>query len=111
MLSQHLFRFCSSIFLIVSLTLAIVLKRPSQLTKEYAVCSMSNKIYTMDFAHPNVQCIVMHDTRVVDVGDLGLSPLPSNLQLLFSKTHQWMSRFAGDNDSFLGPLGSLNSGH
>jgi len=39
---------------------------------DYAVCSPNNKIYTVDAELPNVQCIVVHDTIIADVGDLGV---------------------------------------
>ena len=35
---------------------------------------MSNNIYTVDATNPTVQCIVVRDTRIADVGQLGLSP-------------------------------------
>lgn len=41
---------------------------PSQ---DYALCSLGSKIYTVDTAHPNVECIVVSNTTIADVGDLG----------------------------------------
>jgi len=45
--------------------------RPETHSLDYAVCSASNKIYTVDADLPNVQCIVVEDTLIADTGDLG----------------------------------------
>lgn len=48
--------------------LAVSRAPPSQ---DYALCSLGRKIYTVDIAHPNVECIVVSNTTIADVGDLG----------------------------------------
>ena len=48
-------------------------KWSTQQSTDYAVCSMSNNIHTVDAANPTVQCIVIRDSRIADVGQLGLS--------------------------------------
>ncbi|KAL4063973.1 amidohydrolase family-domain-containing protein [Scleroderma yunnanense] len=45
-------------------------KWSTQPSTDYAVCSMNDSIYTVDTANPTVQCIVVHDTRITDVGQL-----------------------------------------
>jgi len=57
-----------------ALALSALSKWSTQQTSDYAVCSTSNNIYTVDAANPTAQCIVVHDTRIADVGQLGLSP-------------------------------------
>ena len=50
--------------------------------KDYALCSPDRKIYTVDTAHPNVECIVVSNTTIADLGDLGgstLLPFPRSL--------------------------------
>jgi predicted amidohydrolase YtcJ len=37
---------------------------------DYAVCSANRTIYTVDSHVPNVQCIVVRDTLISDIGDL-----------------------------------------
>ncbi|KAG0707174.1 amidohydrolase family-domain-containing protein [Suillus ampliporus] len=44
--------------------------RPETHSLDYAVCSVNSKIYTVDSDFPNVQCIIVHDTLIVDTGDL-----------------------------------------
>ncbi|KAF8130389.1 amidohydrolase family-domain-containing protein [Boletus edulis] len=36
----------------------------------YVLCSPGRKIYTVDTAHPNVECIVVSNNTISDVGDL-----------------------------------------
>lgn len=50
--------------------LAVSRARSSQ---DYAVCSPTSKIYTVDTAHPNVECIVVSNTTIADVGSLSES--------------------------------------
>ncbi|KAG2068318.1 hypothetical protein BDR04DRAFT_1232852 [Suillus decipiens] len=44
--------------------------KPETHSLEYAVCSANRTIYTVDSDLPNVQCIVIHDTLILDTGDL-----------------------------------------
>ncbi|KAG1744674.1 amidohydrolase family-domain-containing protein [Suillus paluster] len=44
--------------------------RPQTHSLDYAVCSANSKIYTVDSDIPNIQCIVVHDTLIVDTGDI-----------------------------------------
>ncbi|EGO20377.1 hypothetical protein SERLADRAFT_363652 [Serpula lacrymans var. lacrymans S7.9] len=53
------------------LALAVFFKIDRNPSNDYAVCSESNKIYTVDALQPRVQCVVVRDSRVLDVGDLG----------------------------------------
>ena len=64
-----------------ALTLGTLSKWPTQQTTDYAVCSTSNNIYTVDAANPTVQCIVVRDTRIADVGQLGSSSQLPSLKL------------------------------
>ncbi|KAG6335056.1 hypothetical protein ID866_4034 [Astraeus odoratus] len=79
----------------------IFLKRSTQVSDDYAVCSMSNKIYTVDDAYPNVQCIVVRDDHIADVGDLGSSPrtpitsLASNHDLAVDIQVRWRQQHTG----------------
>ncbi|KIJ18210.1 hypothetical protein PAXINDRAFT_110729 [Paxillus involutus ATCC 200175] len=52
------------------LALGTIVARSSRPSEDYAVCSADRKIYTVDATHPNVQCIVVRDTIITDVGDL-----------------------------------------
>ncbi|KAF9219325.1 hypothetical protein BS17DRAFT_789499 [Gyrodon lividus] len=52
------------------LALGTIFVRSSRPLEDYAVCSVDSKIYTVDAAYPNVQCIVVKDTIIADVGDL-----------------------------------------
>ncbi len=49
---------------------------PSLLLKSipesYILCSKSRKIYTVDESNPRVECISVHGSRIVDVGDFGM---------------------------------------
>ncbi|KAF8553612.1 hypothetical protein OG21DRAFT_1477264 [Imleria badia] len=38
--------------------------------QDYALCSPGGKIYTVDTAHPTVECIVVSNTTIADLGDL-----------------------------------------
>ncbi|KAI6118109.1 amidohydrolase family-domain-containing protein [Pisolithus sp. B1] len=60
------------IALAVVLVLSAVLYGPSQIsTREYAVCSPTSEgVYTVDPAHPTVQCILVRDTHIADTGSL-----------------------------------------
>jgi len=58
----------------IAIALGALSKWSTQQTTDYAVCSTSNNIYTVDAANPTAQCIVVRDTRIADVGQLGLSP-------------------------------------
>lgn len=53
------------------LALGVTWFKPETHSSDYAVCSPNNKIYTVDTDHPNVQCIVVHDTLIADIGDIG----------------------------------------
>lgn len=44
--------------------------KPVTHSSDYAVCSANRTIYTVDPGLPNVQCIVVHDTLISDIGDL-----------------------------------------
>jgi len=57
----------------LALALGTLSRWSTQQTTDYAVCSMSNNIYTVDAANPTVQCIVVRGTRIGDVGQLGSS--------------------------------------
>jgi hypothetical protein len=66
--------------------LLVTRARPSQ---DYALCSLGGKIYTVDTAHPNVECIVVSNTTIADVGDLGGStPSPFPYSLTGRSGHQ-----------------------
>ena len=56
-------------FLLVSAALLAVTRAPP--SHDYALCSTAAKIYTVDTAHPNVECIVVSNTTIADVGGLG----------------------------------------
>ena len=45
----------------------------SAFTRDYAVCSASHDIYTVDEAEPRVECVVIGGTRILDTGSLGAS--------------------------------------
>ena len=64
-----------------ALALGTLSKWSTQQTTDYAVCSMSNAIYTVDAVNPTVQCIVVRDTRIADVGQLGSSSQLPSLKL------------------------------
>jgi hypothetical protein len=49
--------------------------KPVTHSSDYAVCSANRTIYTVDPGLPNVQCIVVHDTLISDIGDLGIREL------------------------------------
>ncbi|KAF9238393.1 amidohydrolase family-domain-containing protein [Melanogaster broomeanus] len=50
--------------------LGMIFARSSCASEDYAVCSTDGKIYTVDAAHPHVQCLVVRDNIIADVGDL-----------------------------------------
>ncbi|KAG9311010.1 amidohydrolase family-domain-containing protein [Chiua virens] len=63
------FRFKALVaFLLVVLGAVLTVTRPT--SKDYALCSLDGRIYTVDAAHPNVQCIVVSNTTITDVGSL-----------------------------------------
>ncbi|KAH7882126.1 amidohydrolase family-domain-containing protein [Phlebopus sp. FC_14] len=39
-------------------------------SEDYALCSLDNKVYTVDAVNPNVQCIVIHQGLIADLGNL-----------------------------------------
>jgi hypothetical protein len=48
------------------------LAQPTPLAGVYALCSREGaKIYTVDSKLPNVQCVVVHNSTIVDRGSLG----------------------------------------
>jgi hypothetical protein len=47
------------------------------LPHEYAVCSPSGHIYTVDDSTPTVDCILIRGSRILDIGTLGVCPLLS----------------------------------
>ncbi|KAI9571870.1 amidohydrolase family-domain-containing protein [Boletus coccyginus] len=53
--------------LAIAAVLTVVRAPPSQ---DYALCSLGGKIYTVDIVHPNVECIVVSNTTIADVGNL-----------------------------------------
>lgn len=67
-------RFRSWLLLASFLALGTLLARSNRVPSsgDYAVCSTAGKIYTVDTSHPNVQCIVVRETLIADVGDLGM---------------------------------------
>ncbi|KIN96284.1 hypothetical protein M404DRAFT_16921 [Pisolithus tinctorius Marx 270] len=57
--------------LAVALVLGAVFHGPPRPSSpDYAVCSPTDGIHTVDPAHPTVQCILVRDTRIADVGSL-----------------------------------------
>ena|SRR5882762_1781100 len=57
---------------IVVLTLSLVFAFSSSLySRDYALCSRSNDIYTVDEAQPRVECIVVRRSRILDTGKQG----------------------------------------
>jgi hypothetical protein len=49
-------------------------KEPSPLSNTYAVCSLSGaRVYTVDEVIPNVQCLVVDGSFIIDSGTLGMS--------------------------------------
>lgn len=48
----------------------------TQHTSSYALCSKTSKdIFTVDELNSKVQCIVIHESYIVDSGDFGMSSL------------------------------------
>ena len=45
----------------------------SAFTRDYALCSASHDIYTVDEAQPRVECVVVGGTRILDTGSFGTS--------------------------------------
>jgi hypothetical protein len=64
------------------LALGTIVARSSRPSEDYAVCSADRKIYTVDATHPNAQCIVVRDTIITDVGDLGVFHFPLNASFI-----------------------------
>lgn len=45
----------------------------TSLSRDYAVCSASHDIYTVDESQPRVECVVIGGSRILDTGNLGAS--------------------------------------
>ncbi|EJD04927.1 uncharacterized protein FOMMEDRAFT_105127 [Fomitiporia mediterranea MF3/22] len=62
------------IFIIIcSFGLSLLLRgRFSALPKTYALCSKQGNIYTVDASTPRAECIVVHESRILSVGTLGM---------------------------------------
>ena len=45
--------------------------RQTGLPRTYALCSKEGSIYTVDKDAPQVECIVVHNSRILSVGNLG----------------------------------------
>lgn len=68
--SPHHFRLRAIVVSLLAFGAALVIGR-APTSQHYALCSPGRKIYTVDTAHPNVECIVVSNTTITDVGDLG----------------------------------------
>ena len=74
--SSHRFRFRPLVACVLAFGALLAVSRASP-SQDYALCALGGKIYTVDTAHPNVECIVVSNTTIADVGDLGGStPFP-----------------------------------
>ncbi|KAH0834031.1 amidohydrolase family-domain-containing protein [Lanmaoa asiatica] len=92
---SHRFRFKLLVPSLIAFGALLAVSRapPSQ---DYALCSPGGKIYTVDAAHPNVECIVVSNTTIVDVGDLGAHhsvPLPLLSDSLSCFQVPWLLNF------------------
>ena len=85
--SGHNPRFWSWKVLLAAIALSYIAfdysSAPSNLPEAYALCSRGRKIYTVDSENTLVECILVNGTRVVDSGDLGMSPFT----LIFLLSH------------------------
>lgn len=75
------FRLRAFVALLLAFGAVLAISRP-RASQDYAICSSGRKIYTVDTAHPNVECIVVSNTTIADVGDLGghhSVPVPCSL--------------------------------
>jgi hypothetical protein len=62
------------IFLVVFAAWFLSPEEISSLSHSYAVCSSSGaRIYTVDRVVPNVQCLVVDGSLILDTGSLGMS--------------------------------------
>jgi len=52
-------------------------------SNRYTICSMTDSIYTVDEKNPQVQCISVQDTHIVDTGKLGI-PLTSRFRTRYN---------------------------
>ena len=68
--ARKAFRFKTSVAVLLAFGAVLAGSRVSPL-QDYALCSPAGKIYTVDAAHPNVECIVVSNTTIADVGPLG----------------------------------------
>ncbi|KAH8112103.1 amidohydrolase family-domain-containing protein [Phellopilus nigrolimitatus] len=63
--------FALILIIIAAFGFAFLLRgRSSRLPKTYALCSKEGNIYTVDAAHPRVECVVVHNSRILSVGSL-----------------------------------------
>ncbi|KAG8215284.1 amidohydrolase family-domain-containing protein [Butyriboletus roseoflavus] len=63
------FRFRTLVAFLLAFGALLALSRAPP-SRDYALCSPDHKIYTVDTAHPNVECIVVSNTSIADVGNL-----------------------------------------
>lgn len=56
---------------VVALVFSLVFAFKFSSSADYALCSRSSDIYTVDEAQPRVECIVVKDSRILDVGKQG----------------------------------------
>ena len=50
---------------------SIIGRRKEMLPRAYALCSGEGSIYTVDDKSPQVECIVVYDSRILSVGSIG----------------------------------------
>ena len=58
-------------FVFVAVLVSLITARTVFAPSDYALCSRSNDIYTVDETRPRVECIVVRGSRILDTGDQG----------------------------------------
>lgn len=59
---------------LITFVLLFILGRKNaarRIPDSYALCSEGNDIYTVDEKNPQVQCLVVHGSRILDTGSIG----------------------------------------
>lgn len=59
---------------------------PSAFSRDYALCSPSYGIYTVDESRPRVECVVVSNSYIIDTGSLGMCINNNYVALVWMQT-------------------------
>jgi hypothetical protein len=85
---------CSSLVILISLAAFAAWflspEKIASLSHSYAICSSSGaRVYTVDHVVPNVQCLVVDGSLILDTGSLGMSKSIQAQHTQPNQTYPW----------------------